>query len=86
MAHSPKRKHPLHDKINNYLNQKNKNFQLENYYIQNNHDMTLANTLDEFTLGITVEAAMKHKLGDHITLQNEAIQIGRDLLDSLQII
>jgi Fe-S oxidoreductase len=30
-----------------------------------------------------VEAAMKHKLGNHITLQNEAIQIGRDLLDSL---
>ena len=34
------------------------------------------------TTGITVEA-MKHKLGNYITLQNEAIQIGRDLLDSL---
>lgn len=83
LAHSPKRKHPLHDKINRNLNNKNKNFQLENYYIQNGHDQTLANTLDEFTTGITLEVAMKHKLGNHTTLQNESIQIGRDLLDSL---
>lgn len=83
LAHSPKKKHPLHDEINKRLNKKNKNFQLENYYIENNHIMTLANTLDEFTIGITVEGAMKHKKGNHQTLQDEAIQIGRDLLDSL---
>lgn len=83
LAHSPKRIHPNHDEINKRINQKNKNFQLENYYIKNGHDQTLANTLDEFTTGITVEGAMKHKLGNHYTLQDEAIQIGRDLLDSL---
>ena len=56
---------------------------MQNYYVQNNHDMTLANTLDEYTIGITVEAAMKHTLGNHKTIQDEAIKIGRDLLDSL---
>ena len=83
LAHSPKKKHPLHDEINQSLNNKNKNFQLENYYIQNNHSQTLANTLDEFTTGITLEVAMKHKLNNHKTLQDESIQIGRELLDSL---
>ena len=47
------------------------------------NNQTLANTLDEFTTGITVEGAMKHKLGKWSTLQDEAKQIGRDLLDSL---
>ena len=42
-----------------------------------------SNTLDEYTIGITVEAAMKHTLGNHKTIQDEAIKIGRDLLDSL---
>jgi hypothetical protein len=79
----PKKKHPRHDEINERLNKKNKNFQLKNYYIKNGHNQTLANTLDEFTTGITVEGAMKHKLGKHKTIQDEAMQIGRDLLDSL---
>ena len=83
LAHSPKKKHPSHDEINERLNKKNKNFQLKNYYIKNGHNQTLANTLDEFTTGITVEGAMKHKLGKHKTIQDEAKQIGRDLLDSL---
>ena len=83
LAHSPKKKHPLHQIINKKLNEKNKKFQMQNYYVQNGHDMTLANTLDEYTIGITVEAAMKHTLGNHNTIQDEAIKIGRDLLDSL---
>lgn len=83
LAHSPKKKHPLHDEINERLNKKNKNFQLKNYYIKNGHHNTLANTLDEFTTGITVEGAMKHKLGKHKTIQDEAKQIGMDLFDSL---
>jgi len=83
LAHSPKKKHPLHGKINERLNMKNKNFQLENYYIKNGHAQTLANTLDEYTVGITVEGAMKHKIGKHKTLQEEGIQLGRDLFDSL---
>ena len=82
-AHSPKKRHPDHEKINKKINEKNKNFQLENYYIKNGHAMTLANTLDEYTTGITVEGAMKHKLGNWNSLQEEAIQIGRDLLNSL---
>ena len=77
-----KTKHPLFDFINKRLNQKNKHFQLENYY-KPKYMKQVKDTLDEYTMGITVEAAMKHTLGNHTTLQNEAIQIGRDLLDSL---
>ena len=51
VKYSPKKKHPQHNEINKRLN-KIKIFKLENYYIQNNHSMTLANTLDEFTIGI----------------------------------
>ena len=83
LAHNPKKRHPDHEKINKKINKKNQNFQLENYYLKNGHSIKLANTLDEYTTGITVEGAMKHKLGKWTTIQEEAIQIGRDLLDSL---
>ena len=86
LTHSPKKKHSHHDEINKRLHKTNKNFQLEDYYIKNGPKQTFVNTLDKFTGGITVEGAMKHKLGKHTTLQEEAIQIGRDLLDSLHIL
>ena len=40
-------------------------------------------TLDEYTMGITVECATKHKLFNHRTLQQEPIKIGKDLADIL---
>ena len=83
LAHSTIQKHPLHDKINRYLNKKNNNFQIENYYLQNNEEESFNNTLDELTFGITLEGAMKHKHDSYNTVQDEAIQIGIDLLNSI---
>ena len=41
-------------------------------------------TLDDYTLGITIEGAMKHPLYNHKTLQDEPIQIGKSLADILE--
>ena len=38
-------------------------------------------TLDEYTMGITVEGAMKHPLYNHKTIQDEPLKIGKDLAD-----
>ena len=48
-----KTKHPLFDFINKRLNQKNKHFQLENYY-KPKYMKQVKDTLDEYTMGITV--------------------------------
>jgi murein tripeptide amidase MpaA len=79
---SHKRKHHLHDIINKKLNQKNKHFQLKNYYTEK--DMKgPPETLDDYTIGITLEGCMKHHLYNHKTLQEEPLKIGKDLLDIL---
>ena len=41
------------------------------------------NTLDEYSMGITVEGAMKHPLFNHKTIQDEPILIGKQLADIL---
>ena len=71
--------HPLFHTINKKFNIKNKHFQSNNYY----QNIKLENnTLDEYTNGITIEAAMKHPLYHH-TIQNEPLRIGKHLADIL---
>ena len=77
-----KSKHPLFDFINKRLNQKNKHFQIENYY-KPKYMKHVKDTLDEYTMGITMECATKHGLFNHKTLQQEPIKIGKDLADIL---
>ena len=76
-------KHPLHDKINREINKRNKHFQLKNYYSPK-YMKGVKDTLDDYTLGITIEGAMKHPLYNHKTLQDEPIQIGKSLADILE--
>ena len=76
-------KHPIFDIFNKKLNEKNKHFQLENYY-KGSYMKEVNDTLDEYTMGITVEGAMKHKLFNHKTIQDESIKIGKDIADILE--
>lgn len=77
-------KNILHNTINKFLNEKNKNFREDNfypeYYMKNSQG-----TADHFSKGITVEGAMKHKINGN-TLQNEPLEIGKDLADILVIL
>jgi len=77
-----KNKHPLFDKINKKLYKKNKHFQLENYY-KGAYMKEVNDTLDEYTMGITVEGAMKHPIFNHKTIQDEALYIGKNIADTL---
>tara|TARA_B100001123_G_C15295454_1_gene1019012 strand:- start:532 stop:1626 length:1095 start_codon:yes stop_codon:yes gene_type:complete len=76
-------KHPLFDKINREINKRNRHFQLKNYYSAK-YMKSAKDTLDDYTVGITVEGAMKHPLYNHKTLQDEPIQIGKSLADILE--
>lgn len=73
-------KHPVFDIFNKKLNQKNKHFQLDNYY-KGSYMKEVNDTLDEYTMGITVEGAMKHGLFNHKTIQDEPLKIGKDIAD-----
>ena len=82
ISSSYKNKHPLHNTINRKLNDKNPRFQMKDYYHRKTYNKK-RNTLDDYTSGITIEAAMKHKLYNHKTLQAEVIQIGESLANIL---
>ncbi len=82
LVNSYKCKHPLHDIINKKLNDKNKHFQLKNYY-SSAYMKGAKDTLDDYTRGITVEGCMKHSIYNHKTLQDEPLKIGKDLADVL---
>ena len=75
-------KPPLYDVINKKLNQKNKHFQLKNYYGPK-YMKGMKDTLDDYTQGITVEGCMKHPLFNHKTIQDEPLKIGKSLADIL---
>ena len=74
--------HNLFYVINRKLNKKNKNFQLKNYY-SSNYLKGARDTLDDYTRGITIEGCMKHNIDNYKTLQDNPIQLGKDLLDVL---
>ena len=82
ILHSHGCKPPYFDAINKKLNQKNKHFQLKNYY-DDAYMKGAKDTLDDYTRGITIEGCMKHPIYKHKTLQDEPLKIGKDLLDTL---
>ena len=82
LSSSYKNKNPLHNTINRKLNKKHPTFQIKDHYHRKTYN-TKSNTLDDYTGGITLEGATKHKLFNHKTLQNEALQIGESLADVL---
>ena len=77
-----KNSHPMFDKFNKSINKKNKHFQMENYY-KPKYMKEVNDTLDEYTMGITVEGSMKHPIYNHKTIQDEALKIGKDIADVL---
>ena len=82
ILHSRGCKPPYFDSINKKLNQKNKHFQLKNYY-DDAYMEGAKDTLDDYTRGITIEGCMKHPIYKHKTIQEEPLKIGKDLLDIL---
>ena len=74
--------HNLFDVINKKLKNKNKNFQLKNYY-SSTYLKGARDTLDDYTRGITIEGCMKHNIDNYKTLQDNPIQLGKDLLEVL---
>ena len=82
ILHSQGCKPPYFDAINKKLNQKNKHFQLKNYY-DDAYMKGAKDTLDDYTRGITIEGCMKHPIYNHKTIQDEPLKIGKDLLDTL---
>ena len=82
ILHSLGCKPPYFDGINKKLNQKNKHFQLKNYY-DDAYMKGAKDTLDDYTRGITIEGCMKHPIYNHKTIQDEPLKIGKDLLDTL---
>ena len=82
ILHSLGCKPPYFDAINKKLNQKNKHFQLKNYY-DDAYMKGAKDTLDDYTRGITIEGCMKHSIYNHKTIQDEPLKIGADLLDTL---
>ena len=76
----------LHKKINHKLNKKmnktKKHFQKKDHYKRKTYN-TKRNSLDDYTNGITIEGAMKHKLFNYDTLQKEPLHIGRSLAQTL---
>jgi len=78
-----KNKHPLFDTINKKMNKKNKHFQLKDHYEFDPEQISRATSLDNYTMGITVEGSMKHPLFKHKTIQDEALFIGKNIADTL---
>ena len=77
-------KNILHNTINKYLNEKNENFREDNFYPEY-YMRNAQGSADDFSKGITVEGAMKHKINGN-TIQNEPLEIGKDLANVLAIL
>jgi len=77
-------KNILHNTINKYLNEKNENFREDNFYPEY-YMRNAQGSADDFSKGITVEGAMKHKINGN-TIQNEPLEIGKNLADILNIL
>jgi hypothetical protein len=81
LVNPPENQHILHNTINRSINQKDKDFTPKCRYPKTWTTKKMG-TADDYWGGITVEGAMKHKLYGK-TLQNEPLNIGKDLVETL---